>query len=205
MDMAQQYRKWYSCAMSYYDDIYEHAVDNYYLISTRDAMRMGVPSVELAKLAHRGKLEHVSHGLYRLARYVPHQNDPYAISVARVGEGAYLYGESVIAMLDLAPTNPARIYVATPRRYRGEKPDGLVVVVRDRGADTTAYEGVPSQEIGAAIISCLGKLMTERLREAADRAREEGYLTRKRYEETLGAIEHYEGQSESGSEDVAFR
>ena len=169
--------------MSYYDDIYEHAVDNYYLISTRDAMRMGVPSVELAKLAHRGKLEHVSHGLYRLARYVPHQNDPYAISVARVGEGAYLYGESVIAMLDLAPTNPARIYVATPRRYRGEKPDGLVVVIRDRGADTTAYEGVPSP----------------------DRAREEGYLTRKRYEETLGAIEHYEGQSESGSEDVAFR
>ena len=32
MNMAQQYRKWYSCAMSYYDDIYEHAVDNYYLI-----------------------------------------------------------------------------------------------------------------------------------------------------------------------------
>lgn len=182
--------------MTYFDDIYEHAVDNYYLISTRDAKRIGVPSVELAKLAQRGKLEHVSHGLYRLARYVPHQNDPYAISVARVGDDAYLYGESVIALLGLAPTNPARLYVATPRRYRGESPDGLVVVVRDDEGDTTAYEGVPSQEIGAAIIACLGKMMPERLREAADRAREEGYLTRRRYEETAGAIERYEASKQ---------
>ena len=182
--------------MTYYDDIYEHAVDNYYLISTRDAKRIGVPSVELAKLAHRGKLDHISHGLYRLVRYVPHQNDPYAISVARVGNDAYLYGESVIAMLGLAPTNPSHIYVATPRRYRGEKPDGLVVVVRDEGADKIAYEGVPSQKIGAAIIACLGKMMPERLREAADRAREEGYLTRKDYEETLEAIEHYEASKQ---------
>lgn len=194
--MAQQYRKWYCCAMTYYDDIYEHAVDNYYLISTRDAKQIGVPSVELAKLAQRGKLEHISHGLYRLARYVPHQNDPYAISVARVGDDAYLYGESVIAMLGFAPTNPARLFVATPRRYRGEKPDGLVVVVRNGEDDTTAYEGVPSQEIGAAIVACLGKMMPERLRDAAERAREEGYLTRKKYEETMEAIDQYEASKQ---------
>ena len=47
--------------MSYYDDIYEVAVDHHYLISTDDAARIGVPSVELAKLAYRGKLENISH------------------------------------------------------------------------------------------------------------------------------------------------
>ena len=178
--------------MSYYDDIYETAVDNYYLITTREAERIGVPRIELAKLAKRGKLEHVSHGLYRLARYVPHQNDPYAVSVAMVGEEAYLYGESVIAMLGLAPTNPARIYVATPKRYRGKGADGLVVVVRPDTGDTTVYEGVPSQDAGAAIVSCLGKMMPVRLRDAAEKARAEGYLTQKRYEKALEAIDAHE-------------
>ena len=178
--------------MSYYDDIYENAVDNYYLITTREAERIGVPRVELAKLAHRGKLEHISHGLYRLARYVPHQNDPYAISVARVGEDAYLYGESVIAMLGLAPTNPARIYVATSKRYRGKGADGLVVVVRSDAGDVTVYEGVPAQEAGAAIASCLGKMMSGRLRDAAEAAWAEGYLTQRRYEKVLEAIDAHE-------------
>ena len=183
--------------MTYYDDIYERAIDNYYLISTRDAKQIGVPSVELAKLAQRGKLEHVSHGLYRLARYVPHENDPYAISAARVGEDAYVYGESVIAMLDLAPTNPARMYVATPRRYRGEKPEGLVVVVREGEGDVTAYEGVPSQEVGAAILACLGRMMPERLRAATERAYEEGYITKRKHDETMEAIELYEASQKS--------
>ena len=183
--------------MTYYDDIYETAVNNYYLISTREAKRIGVPGVELAKLAQRGRLDHVSRGLYRLVRFVPHENDPYAISVARVGEDAYLYGESVIAMLGLSPTNPARIYVATPKRFRGERPDGLVVVVREDAGDMTAYEGVPSQEIGAAIISCLGKLMPERLRAAAERARDEGYLTQRKFKETMEAIERYETSQQS--------
>ena len=178
--------------MTYYDDIYERAVENYYLISTDEAKDIGVPPVELAKLANRGRLQHVSYGLYRLSRYVPHQNDPYALSVARVGEGAYLYGESVIAMLQLAPTNPARIFVATPKRFRGQVPDGLVVITRDDAGDITIYEGIPSQKAGAAIVSCLGKMMPGRLRAAADRARDEGYLSRKEHVRVLEAIDAHE-------------
>ena len=178
--------------MSYYDDIYESAVDSYYLITTREARRIGIPPVELAKLAKRGKLQHVSHGVYRLSRYVPHPNDPYAVAVARVGEGAYLYGESVIAMLGLAPTNPAHVHVATPKRYRGKGAVGLVVTRRPDTGDATAYEGVPAQEAGAAIVSCLGKMMPTRLRAAAEAARDKGYLTRSAYENVLEEIEAYE-------------
>ncbi|WP_232001615.1 type IV toxin-antitoxin system AbiEi family antitoxin domain-containing protein [Slackia heliotrinireducens] len=190
--MAQQYHFWYYCAMTYYDDIYEIAVDNYYLISTQQAQQAGIPSVELAKLAHRGKLSHVSHGLYRLVRHVPHENDSYAIAVARVGNGAYLYGESVIALLNLAPTDPSRIYVASPHRVRGRKVDGLETIVRGEVHDVTAYEGIPSQEIGSAIRSCIGSVMPERLRAAAERARNEGYLTPKNYQATIEAIERHE-------------
>lgn len=53
--------------------------------------------------AKRGRVEKVGHGLYRLAKWVPGSNGPYAWAVAAVGPDAVLCGESVIAMLELAP------------------------------------------------------------------------------------------------------
>lgn len=181
--MAKRYQKWYSFAMTYYDQIYEKAVDNYYLISTQDAADAGIPPVELAKLAHRGKLENVSRGLYRLARYVPHPNDSYAIAVARVGNDAYLFGESVIAMLGLAPTNPSYICVASPNRIRKKLPDHIRLK-RPRECDVvTDHEGIPAQTVRSAIRSAKSTMMDERLRAAAQKAREEGYLLEHEYQD----------------------
>lgn len=107
-------------------------MDNHYLVSTADARDLDIPVVELAKLVKRGKLENIGRGVCRLSRYVPSESDSYAISVALVGEGAYLYGESVIAMLGLAPTNPNCIWVASPRRVRlAHPPKGLMIVSGD--------------------------------------------------------------------------
>ena len=167
--------------MTYYDNIYEIAVDNYYLISTKDAAEAGIPPVELAKLAHRGKLENISRGLYRLAKYVPSRYDPYAIAVARVGEGAYLYGESVIDMLELAPTNPNYICVATPNRIRRSLPPGIRLRKPGVGDAVTLYEGVPSQNVATAIRAAKPTMMDDRLRDATERARAEGYLTSREY------------------------
>lgn len=180
--MAQHYQKWYYCVMTYYDDIYEFAVDNHYLITTEDAKEIGVPTVELAKLANRGKLESISRGLYRLARYVPGETDPYAIAVARLGKGAYLYSESVIAMLGLAPTSPDYICVAVPGRTRKIIPDSIRIYKAAPDDKTTVYEGVPSQHIACAIVSARTTMMDDRLLNAARRARKEGYLTTKGFE-----------------------
>lgn len=169
--------------MTYYDQIYEIAVDNYYLISTKDAADAGIPPVELAKLAHRGKLENISRGLYRLARHVPHPNDAYAIAVARVGAGAYLFGESVIAMLGLAPTNPSYICVAEPHRIRKRLPDYIRLKQPMEGDMVTSYEGIPAQAVGSAIRSARSTMMDERLRAAAWKAREEGYLLESEYDD----------------------
>lgn len=162
--------------MSYYDDIYEIAVDNHYLITTEEASEAGIPPVELAKLAYRGKLENISRGLYRLARWVPDESYPYAEAVARMGEGSYLYGESVIAMLDLAPTNPAYMFVACPKRTRRKLPANIRVE-KARPEDTVAfYEGVPSQHVKDAIIAAKSSMPADRLEVAAKQAREKGYL-----------------------------
>ena len=167
--------------MSYYDQIYELAVDNYYLISTQDAADAGIPPVELPKLAQRGRLENISRGLYRLTRRVPHPNDAYATAVARVGRGAYLFGESVMAMLGLVPTNPAYIYVATPNRTRRKLPSSIRLKKPAQGKAPIIYDGIPSQSVADAIRSASETMMGDRLQEAAVRAREEGYLSKSEY------------------------
>lgn len=175
--MAKAYRYWYYLDMSYYDEIYEIAVDQHYLITTCEARDAEIPPVELRKLAHRGKLDHLGYGLYRLSRYVPSDVDPYAVAVALAGPGARLHGESVIAMLGLAPTNPAFIYVESPRRVRRKLEDGVVLKKANADEPITTYMGVPSQTVKHAILSARKTMMDDRLREAASAARDEGYLT----------------------------
>ena len=71
-------------------------------------------------------------------QYAPAPNglDAYADSVAIVGEGAYLYGESVLALCGLCPVDPSRIFVATDRRVRKNPVPGLVI-----GLCTSRFEG----------------------------------------------------------------
>jgi len=82
----------------------------------------------MSRLASDGRLQRLGHGLYRIKHYSPTLNDPYAEAVALVGADAYLFGKSVIAMHRLAPTNPARITVATPRRIRKTLPTTIQVI-----------------------------------------------------------------------------
>lgn len=163
--------------MTYYDMIYEHAVDNNFLFTTEDAREAGIPVVELAKLTSRGRLEGLGNGVYRLARYIPSEADPFAVAVARAGRGAFLYGESVIALLGLAPTNPEKIYVATTRRVRKALPPGIVLLRLPEPGRITRYFGVASQRAADAIVACRGTVMTDRLQEAAERGRATGYIT----------------------------
>ena len=150
------------------------AADNYGLVTRDEAVAMGVSDKELSRLASDGKLTRIGHGVYRVRHHAPSPFDPYAESVAAVGPGAYLYGEPVLAIF--CPTNPAKMFVATPRRVRRKLPERMKVVRRKGASDVTCYEGIPSQEVGAAIRSCIGKLMPERLHAAVEEALRQGLL-----------------------------
>lgn len=171
--------------MTKYDDIYELAADNYGLITSAQARAIGVTNNELVQYAQRGKVERVGQGLYRITHYVPTPYDSYAEAVALVGPGAYLYGESVIAMHELAPTNPSYMHVATPNRVRRKLPSYMKVFHIPEGGKITLYEGIPSQTVADAIYSCRGRIMDERLRDATLKARAKGYLTRAEEQELL--------------------
>jgi predicted transcriptional regulator of viral defense system len=173
--------------MAHYDDIYEVAADNYGIVTSAEAKELGVSDKEMSALAKRGSLIRRGHGVYRLARYIPTPYDAYAEAVALVGQSAHLYGESVIAMLGLAPTNPARIFVATPARIRKVLPGHIVVV---RASDTTTrYEGIPSQSVFDAIGACKKTMLPDRLEEATNEARSQGFITDAQRAELLKSLE----------------
>ena len=52
--------------MTFYDEIYEVAADNYGLISNAQAKKLGVSDKELSRLTKDGRLERVGHGIYRI-------------------------------------------------------------------------------------------------------------------------------------------
>lgn len=164
--------------MRLYDRIYDIAADNYGLVAAAEAKAVGASDKELSRLASEGRLERIGYGLYRIKHHVPGLLDPYAEAVALVGSEAYLFGESVMAMLQLTSTNPQRITVATAKRVRRKIPSWLRVVKRDGNDEVTTYEGIPAQTVAAAIASCKGVLMDDRLIEAAENARMQGLLTR---------------------------
>ena len=84
-------------------------------------------------------------------------SDTYAWAVMSVGPDALLFGESSIAMLGLAPINPTRMFVATPRRTRRKLPDSIKVEWVRSIRPTATYNGIPCQSAHDAILACKGK------------------------------------------------
>ncbi|AXE37798.1 hypothetical protein [Acidipropionibacterium virtanenii] len=162
---------------SYRDVVREIAYDNYGYVTTKNAMDAGVPAIELPKLAARGGLTNVAYGLYRVPDVPPTRFDQFAEALLRVGEGAYLHGESVLALFSLADVNPKRIKVAVPRRVRTRLPAVIELTQVPADARTTFYEGLASQQVADAILECRGRIETDRLVDAAGKARREGLLT----------------------------
>lgn len=159
------------------DIVREIAQDHYGYVVTRDAVEAGVPAVELPKLAARGGLESVAYGLYRVPDVPPTRYDQFAEALLRVGDGAYLHGESVLALFGLADVNPRRIKVAVPRRARPKLPAFVELTQVRGGVRTTFYEGLASQPVADALLECRGRIETERLLDATKQARAEGLLT----------------------------
>ena len=161
----------------YREIVRELAMDQYGYVTTKDAASAGVPAGELPKLAARGGLENVAYGLYRVPDAPTTEFDQFAEALARVGGGAYLHGESVLALWGLADVNPRHIKVAVPRRARPKLPAYIELTLAADDQHTTVYEGLAAQPVADAILECRGRIETERLLGAAKQARADGLLT----------------------------
>ena len=167
---------YYTVDMTSYEKIYDRAADNYGYITTREASELGVPKSEMSALAKRNRLVHKGYGVYRLAtHYQPSEYDGYAEAVLLGGEGAIVWGESVLAMHDLALVNPPVIEVATDRRVRRTLP-AWVKLIRRKGGTVEYYQGIPCQPLADAFRSCMGAVIGECLADGVRKAERNGGL-----------------------------
>lgn len=175
--------------MTYRRQLWEFALDNYGYVTTQDARDLGVPPGELAKLAARSGLRSVSYGIYRFDDAPYSSRDQYFEAVLRVGAGAYLTRDAVLAMHDLALVNPRGIRVGLPRRTEARLP-GWIEVVREQipEQDLTNYERIPSVTVARALVDCRGIVMRERLLEALDDAVRQGLVRRRDRDRVESAI-----------------
>lgn len=165
------------------------ALDQYGYVTTRDAAGLGVPAVELRKLAQRGGLEHVAYGLYRFEDIPRTGRDEYMEAVLRVGPGAYLTHDAVLALHDLGLLNARRIRVGTPKRARPHLPASIEIIQRRLDpAELTTIEGIPATTVRRALLDCRGLVMRDRLLDAANEAARRGLLRRGEADQVIAEI-----------------
>lgn len=162
--------------MTKIDKIYD-AVDDFGLITSADAAKLGVSNAELVQQAAKGKLVRVARGVYRMPVWPSQREAPYAIAVKSAGKNAFLYGESVVALLGLAPTNPSTMTIASSRRVRRDLGRG-VRVIQESQVKPVLVEGIPCQPVPAAIIASAKTLGATRAFDAANEAFARGLITR---------------------------
>jgi len=169
-----------AAAVKYRDLVREIALGEYGFITTKEAVAAGVPAVELRKLAARGALVNVAYGIYRVPDAPGSPFDQFAEGLLRAGEGAYLRGDSVLALFGLADVNPRKIRVVAPKRTRAKLPGFMEVSgpPRSEAPKLTRYEGLLAMRVADAILDCRGQIERGRLLEAARDARKEGLVTR---------------------------
>jgi hypothetical protein len=165
--------------MTSYETLWDFAEDHYGIITTAQAMAMGIDKHMLPAMAKRGTLIKKGHGVYLAKHHIPRENDVYAHSVAIVGKTAYLRSASVIALLKLAPTNPGVVYVGATARVRRRLPSGLRLVDM-RPCDCVLYEGIRSQPLVEALKTARdeGAIEADRIADAAISAMEQGLISK---------------------------
>lgn len=162
--------------MAKIESIYD-AVDDFGLITSAEAAALGMSNAEVVQQANMGRLVRVARGVYRMPVWPFQPEAPYAIAVKAAGEGAFLYGESVVALLELVPTDPAKMWVASPERRRRDLGSGARIV-QVAGIRPVLVRGVPCQPVPAAISAAAKTMGSERAIAAALEALKRGIITR---------------------------
>lgn len=158
--------------MSYREQLRRIAAYQHGIITTDDADELDIPAVELRKLAQRGAIRRIGHGVYRFDEFPRTVGSAEAEAVAIVGEHAHLEGESVLALLELGHANPARVEIATTVQNRRTLPQWIKVTQRTMLKEdaTTHYHGVPSVTLQYALRQVHQKIPQARWREAISQA-----------------------------------
>ena len=178
--------------MKKWEKLQRTALGSYGIITFAQAKAIGIFPAEMYRWCRKGLLMKSGRGVFRMTAY-PSQGmvSDMAALLALFGDGAYLYGESVLALYGLCPTRSYVAMVAVPRRMRKANiPRGVTVVKTQTGYKPIYHDGIACQRPQDAIRSCIGNLEKSRLCEAVEEAENKGYFLRSESEYLKKEIEN---------------
>jgi predicted transcriptional regulator of viral defense system len=176
--------------MTYRRDLWEVAAEHHGIVTTRQAEDAGVPGVEVRKLAARGALTRIGHGVYRHDGVPADEWTELTATLARAGENAFLEGDTVLAMFNLALVNPPKIFIGTPHRRRTPPPPHTVVTFRPHVTedDLTNHEGLRCVTVRRALLDGVPRLLGERVLQAVAEAQRREFIDEREAAEIRGAV-----------------
>lgn len=176
------------------EQITNYALDRDGLFTLDDAAALGIPAVELRKLAHRGKLTRIGRGVYRTqySRFEP--KSEFREALALVGPDAFLIGESALSVHDIGVFNPAQYQIATTKRIRRNLPKYISLYwVKDITTyEVIEYDHVKSQSPYSAIKQILRFTESERILDAIEDANQKGFFKSEQVSELIQMIKNRE-------------
>ncbi len=182
----------YYWLMNNWEAVQQAALGSHGIVTFAQAKAMGIFPAEMYRWCRKGRLMKVGRGVFRMTAY-PSQGmvSDMAALLALFGDGAYLCGESVLALYGLCPTRSYVATVAVPGRMRKRQiPQGATIVKAKSGYSPAYHDGIACQRPADAIRSCIGVLEKGRLFEAVDEAENKGYFMPSESDELRKEIEN---------------
>lgn len=174
--------------------LWDVAVDQYGYFTMRDALALGLERPTVIKIATRGQVEHVAHGVYRFAELPTTEFDPYMLAALWTGTPeACLSHDTALAGYDVCDINPDRIHLTVPRARRIRRRGGELYVLHydDLREDQIGWwHRIRAVTLPTAIAQCTASgVPAYLLRQALGSGRERGLLTATDVDDLTAALE----------------
>lgn len=152
---------------SYRVRVYELALENHGVVTTELAQHFGIPPVELRKLASRGAIERIGHGVYRSPFAKTTNASIAAEALAIAGSETFVCGASVLSLLEIGDLNPRQISVGHPDRLRKKLPAHIRPVRFSKATmpPIENYLDIPCESLESVIRGVKGKIPGDKFAE----------------------------------------
>jgi len=175
--------------MSYRQVLQQLALNTHGVITTGEARAVGIPAVEVRKIAARGFLQRIGHGAYRVLLVPATPETPYAEALAIAGAGSFLGPAATLAVARLMPMRHVLdVYVPRVPR-RAVVPGVLVEQAPAYNCDTTTIRGLRTLALVNALAQHHPRWGEDRLSLILDEARHRRLISEEEWAE-VRSIRH---------------